>query len=88
MDGRARIAWNLRRLRALSGITQEGLAGEADVDRTYISGIENRSFNATVDILDRLASALKVDVQELLTVPPANADQPPNQRPGRKPNSR
>lgn len=84
MTGRARIAWNLRRLRALSGITQETLAGESVVDRTYISGIENGSFNATIDILDRLATALKVDVSELLVMPSPGAPEPENQRPGRK----
>ena len=69
MEGRARVAWNLRRLRVERGITQEGLAVDAGVDRTYVSGIERREFNPTVDLLDRLAAALTVDILDLLAEP-------------------
>jgi transcriptional regulator with XRE-family HTH domain len=36
------------------------------VDRTYVSGIERREFNPSVDLLDRLATALAVDILDLL----------------------
>ncbi len=58
MDGRARVANNLRRPRIERGVSQENLAVDAFVDRTYVSGIEREEFNPTVDILDRLALAL------------------------------
>ena len=45
MDGRTRVAWNLRRIRVERGLSQEALAVDADVDRTYVSGIERGSFN-------------------------------------------
>lgn len=66
-------------------MTQESLAVDANVDRTYISGIENRSFNATIDVLDRLAGALKIDVRDLLAIPESNDPKPHNLAPGRKP---
>jgi transcriptional regulator with XRE-family HTH domain len=86
MDGRARIAWNLRRIRADKGLTQEGLAVDAEVDRTYVSGIESGQFNPTIDLLEKLATALSVDVSELLVVPGPDAPKPQNLKRGRKPN--
>ncbi|WP_127144943.1 helix-turn-helix domain-containing protein [Pelagibacterium montanilacus] len=64
MDARTRIASNLRRLRTGRRVSQEHLAVDASVDRTYISGIENGSFNPSIDILERLAKALSVDIAE------------------------
>lgn len=84
MKGRERIAWNLRRIRSGQGISQENLAVDADVDRSYISGIENSQFNATVDILDRLADALGVDVSDFLVKPKAGSKPPQPLTPGRK----
>lgn len=85
MNGRGRIADNLRRIRAGKGLSQESLAVDAEVDRSYISGIENAGFNATIDILDRLAAALGVDVSEFLKEPKAGTPPPKPLRPGRKP---
>ena len=66
MSGRARVAWNLRRLRTVQQLSQEALAFDANVDRTSISGIENEAFNPSIDLLDRLAAVLRVDVSEFL----------------------
>jgi transcriptional regulator with XRE-family HTH domain len=85
MDGRARIAWNLRRIRSEKGITQENLAVDAQVDRTYVSGLERSEFNTSMDGLERLAAALSVDVSEFLTIPPPDAENPKSLKPGRKP---
>lgn len=84
MDGRTRVAWNLRRIRVERGLSQEVLAVDADVDRTYVSGIERGSFNPTVDVLDRLATALNIDVVELLTQPDADEQAPKPMRSGRR----
>jgi transcriptional regulator with XRE-family HTH domain len=56
---------------------------DAHIDRTYISGIENASFNPTVDVLDRLALALGVDLSVLVATPTGN--EPTTLKPGRKP---
>ncbi len=84
MDGRARVAWHLRRLRVARGISQEALAVDAGVDRTYVSGIERGSFNPTVEVLERLATALGCDVAELFVIPQADDEAPAPLRPGRK----
>lgn len=84
MDGRARVAWQLRRLRVAQGLTQEALAVDADVDRSYVSGIERRTFNPTIDILDRLAVALSVDVGTFLIRPSPGDARPAPLPPGRR----
>ena len=85
MDTRARIAWNLRRIRTSKKITQENLAVDSNVDRTAISGIERSEYNPSVDLLDRLAAALSIDVAELFAVPPSSETPPEPIKAGRKP---
>jgi transcriptional regulator with XRE-family HTH domain len=69
MNGRALLAWNLRRLRGERGISQERLAADAGVDRAYVSLIERELGNATLDMLDKIATLLGVPVAELLREP-------------------
>ncbi|MEO5807726.1 helix-turn-helix transcriptional regulator [Devosia sp.] len=85
MVGRERIAVNLRRIRSEQGVTQEVLAVDAGVDRTYVSGIERGQFNPTIDLLDRLAGALGVDVSKLVEMPADGSVKPENLKRGRKP---
>jgi transcriptional regulator with XRE-family HTH domain len=66
MDVRDRLAANMKRLRKERGWSQEALADEAGLDRTYISGIERRVKNPTVTVVDRVATALGCQLGELL----------------------
>jgi transcriptional regulator with XRE-family HTH domain len=86
MDTRARIAWNLRQLRSSLGVTQENLAVDAGVDRTVISDLERSKHNASIDLLDRLARALKVDVAIFFISPDPADPRPEPLKPGRKSN--
>ena len=65
MEIRERIGWNLRRLWAERSLTQEDFATDSGFDRGYISGVERGVRNPSVLVLDRLATALGVDVSEL-----------------------
>jgi transcriptional regulator with XRE-family HTH domain len=60
------IAKNILFLRKQNGITQEELATNAGIDRTYIGYIENSKQNVTLRVLIKIANALKVDVSDLL----------------------
>jgi transcriptional regulator with XRE-family HTH domain len=60
-DIRNRVAQNLRRLRIEKGWSQTVLAERADVDRTYVSGLERGVSAATVDMLARLGAVLGVE---------------------------
>lgn len=77
MNGRALIAANLRRLRLLRGYSLERLAHEADVDMPYVWKLEQASANPTIDILDKLASTLGIQVGEFLQEIDPDAVEPP-----------
>lgn len=85
MNGRALLAWNLRRIRTEKGVSQERLAADAGVDRAYVSEIERALGNASVDLMDRLAACLGVKVGELLAEPVGDEEPPRALRSGRKP---
>lgn len=85
MDGRSRLAWNVRSLRAARGLSQEALAVDAGVAAPYLSRIESGSVNPTITILDRLAVALGVEVDVLLRAVSADSGPPQPLRAGRKP---
>jgi transcriptional regulator with XRE-family HTH domain len=69
MDLRDVFATNLRRLRHAKGLSQDDLAYEAEVSRSYLSQIEKGTFFASLKIVGRLAEALKVEPAELLKMP-------------------
>lgn len=47
-------------------MTQEQLAFEAELDRTYISHLENGHKSPTVDVLFRIAAALGIQASEII----------------------
>lgn len=65
-SAKAILADNMRRLRQQAGLSQEGLALAADVDRSYVSQIEREIGNPSLLILCRLADVLKTAPAELL----------------------
>ena len=62
---RAALAQNLKRLRNDRGLSQERLALESNVDRTYVSKIERGIGNPSLEVLVRLAGRLEVKVLDL-----------------------
>jgi transcriptional regulator with XRE-family HTH domain len=66
MDLRKLVGRNVRRLREERGLSQEELSFEAELHRTYISGVERGVRNPTVLVLGELARALKVTPDVLL----------------------
>jgi transcriptional regulator with XRE-family HTH domain len=70
MDLRDVFATNLRRLRNARKLSQDDLAYEAEVSRSYLSQLEKGTFYASLKIVGRLAKALKVEPAELLKAPP------------------
>jgi transcriptional regulator with XRE-family HTH domain len=83
MKGRALLAWNLRRLRSEREISQERLAADAEVDRAYVSELERKRGNPTVDLLDKLAATLQVPLSEFFREPEVGAKRPKPLRSGR-----
>jgi transcriptional regulator with XRE-family HTH domain len=65
-DGGLQVAAAVRDLRHVRNLSQRQLASRMGVPRTYISKIENGKAMPTLNSLDRLAKALKVDIASLL----------------------
>jgi len=69
MDLREVFAANLRRLRHAKGLSQDELAYEAEVSRSYLSQLEKGAFYASLRIVGKLAITLGVEPAELLRTP-------------------
>ena len=66
---RAALGNKVRNLRIAHGLSQEKLAFEAEIDRTYVSQIERGVINPSLLVLWKIANALRVDVVDLLKSP-------------------
>lgn len=69
MDLRDAFAANLRRIRNAKGLSQDELAYEAGISRSYLSQLEKGAFHASLKIIGRLAEALEVEPAEFLKLP-------------------
>jgi DNA-binding XRE family transcriptional regulator len=56
----------IREMRAKNGLSQEALAVDADLDRSYMGGIERGEHNLTLINLQRIALALGTKPSKLL----------------------
>jgi transcriptional regulator with XRE-family HTH domain len=66
------VAVNVRVGRKAAGLSQEELAHEARVDRTYISQVERQQRNVTISVLARIAAALGTTPDKLLIPMPTS----------------
>jgi transcriptional regulator with XRE-family HTH domain len=70
MDYRHVFATNLRRFRTERGYSQEALAHEAGVNRTYMSKLEKGGSFVGLELMVKLAKVLEVEPADFLKVPP------------------
>ena len=68
MDLRENFAGNLRRLRHAKGMSQDELAYEAQISRSYLSQLEKGVFFASLKIIGKLADVLQVEPAEFLRI--------------------
>ena len=61
-----RFGRRVRQLRTDRGLSQEQLAHQADLDRTYISGIERGRRNVALRAIEKVAAGLEISVAELM----------------------
>jgi transcriptional regulator with XRE-family HTH domain len=85
MRAQALVARNLRRLRVERNLSQEALAGDAGIDRTYVSRLERGLENPTVALLEQLSDALSATIVEFFVVPAPGEPPPKPLRGGRRP---
>ena len=60
-----KVGNNIREARKEISMSQEGLAGKAELDRTYISSVERGQKNISILSLDKIARALGVTLGSL-----------------------
>jgi transcriptional regulator with XRE-family HTH domain len=84
MKAQALVARNIRKLRVGRGLSQEALAVDAGIDRTYVSRLERGLENPSVAVLEKLAIALKVAIPDLFALPAKGEPLPRPLRAGRR----
>jgi transcriptional regulator with XRE-family HTH domain len=72
-DLAARLSRNIKQLREARGLTQQQMAKLASVPRATWANLESEAANPTLAILHRVASALQVSIEELISAPRATA---------------
>jgi transcriptional regulator with XRE-family HTH domain len=65
MDIKKNFGKNVKFMRTERGWSQEKLALTADLDRTYVPGIEKGERNVSITVIQKIADAFKVDIIEL-----------------------
>lgn len=61
------LARNIKAARKRLNLSQEELAARAEIDRTYVSGIERQVRNPTITVVAKFAEALETTTADLLT---------------------
>lgn len=63
------LAYNIRVARVTRGWSQEDLALECELDRTYVSAVERARWNVSLSNIERFALALRLEPWTLLKPP-------------------
>lgn len=64
MDIKLKVGQRIKELRKELGLSQEALALKAEVDRTYVTDVENGRRNVSLEILEKLIKALNVSITD------------------------
>jgi transcriptional regulator with XRE-family HTH domain len=65
MTVQEKLGARIKELRQQKGISQEKFAELADLDRTYISGIESGKRNISLEVISRIAGVFDISISEL-----------------------
>jgi len=67
MDIKLKVGQRIRQLRKELELSQEALALKAEVDRTYVTDVENGRRNVSLEILERLIKALNISFTDFFS---------------------
>ena len=67
MNIKRKIGLRIKELRNTKSFSQETLAWEANLDRTYINSVENGKRNISIENIEKIAKALDCTIQEFFT---------------------
>ena len=65
MDIKEKIGLRIKDLRKQAGLSQEGLAFKAGIDRTYVNSVENGKRNVSIVNINKIAKALNITLSNL-----------------------
>jgi transcriptional regulator with XRE-family HTH domain len=72
MSIKVKVGQRIKELRNQIGISQEALANKAEIDRTYVTDVENGRRNISIENLEKLVNALQVPFKEFFDSPNFN----------------
>jgi transcriptional regulator with XRE-family HTH domain len=64
MDAKQRIGQRIKELRTSKKISQEQLALKAEIDRTYMTSVENGKRNVSIVLIDKIIKALDTTFED------------------------
>jgi len=64
MSIKVKVGQRIKELRNQIGISQEALANKADIDRTYVTDVENGRRNISIENLEKLVNALEIQFKD------------------------
>ena len=67
MDIKLKVGQRIKELRKQLELSQETLANKAEVDRTYMTDVENGRRNVSIERLEKVIVALEVSFTEFFT---------------------
>lgn len=63
-----KVGNRIKELRKIEGISQEKLAFKAELDRTYVAGVESGKRNLSIKSLEKILNALDISFEEFLKI--------------------
>ena len=66
MNEAEKLGKNLKRIRTAKGISQGEISRKLEVDKSFVSNIENGKTNPTLATIAKIAKAIGVSVGELM----------------------
>jgi transcriptional regulator with XRE-family HTH domain len=72
MSIKVNVGLRIRELRNQIGISQEALANKAEIDRTYVTDVENGRRNISIENLQKLVNALEIQFKDFFDAPNFN----------------
>lgn len=72
MSIKVKVGLRIKELRNKIGISQEALANKAEIDRTYITDVENGRRNISIENLSKLINALEIPFKDFFDSPNFN----------------
>jgi transcriptional regulator with XRE-family HTH domain len=72
MSIKVNVGLRIKELRNKMGLSQESLGNKAEIDRTYVTDVENGRRNISIESLEKLVNALEIPFKDFFDSPNFN----------------